>query len=437
MMEVVLRDYAALIARDASPVAFESLFRHAFIMERDPSLDDDMLWFVRSSTPSSSASQQSFNNNGSLNYNSSFGAAAATGSFAGSFASVGNSGSNGSNKASISSNNVFVRRHVAGGVGSGLDEDVDSAAIDWPRTLGLNIVVHWRYELVVAVVPQRRALPGKGMIVKEHVRHAVYAAPSKSLCRHDPKLAQYELDFPNIYFNVEDFETVFGGMSLPRMHGLAVMLEAVPGIPLFKGVLTFDQISSTFEKKAQGIRMGRTEFVPLVGPSKKGKAEMAVTVVEPVACSPSTPSPRDDTALQEGSTISNISSSASFATARSTTSSFLLTAMMRDPRPSIMCPQTGLFELSCGITYVSVDFMAMSMQLLQVVEDTYSPPPPFLYFPPYPLSDEDAAMLEPPTPASPPGGGANSPQAAPNNSDSKKSDPQLSVFDRLANVFRK
>ena len=322
MMESILHDYALLMRRQASPVAFESLFRHSFLLQTDgaPSeFSDDMLWFVRLDEPGPPVDPEK---KGPKSIMSSFSS---------------------SEKFPPIVENVFVRRRTPG---KPLDSDINPEQIDWAKTVGLNLIVHWRYDLVVAIVPQRKPVPGRGMIVHRHVRREVFASPSKTFFK--AKGHEVELDFPNIYFNVEDFEDAFGNQTLPKAHGLAVQVEAHPGLTIFKGVLTFDQISDTFARKASGLRLNRQEFVPLVGPGRKGRAEMAINVVA-----------QDPTSIKKD--IVNRTS---------------------DP-----------YQLQCAITFVSIDFASLCMALLQVTDDTYIPGPSWLYFPSLPLSDADQELL--------------------------------------------
>eukprot|EP00759_Apiculatamorpha_spiralis_P028646 PhF_6_TR31163/c0_g1_i1/m.45681 len=304
MMETILNDYAELMRRQASAVAFESLFRHVFVLQTNGTvMTDDMLWFVRLPPQDAKLAEMQ-------TAPKSVGASATL-------------------APSITDEVAFVRRHTRG---KPLDSDIVSEEIDWARTIGLNIVVHWKYELVLAMVPQRKPVPGKGMCVKHHIRREVFASPHRAHHNRTTRETDYKLDFPNIYFYVDDFEDAFSNFTLSKGNGLALAVDAGHGLVVFKGVLIFDQICDTFERKAGKLKLNHTEYVPLVGPGRKGKSEMSIGV-----------------SLHDGAT-----------------------------KPS---REKSNFSLLCKITFVSIDFVALSMALLSTVEDTYIPEPKWLYFP--------------------------------------------------------
>lgn len=162
----------------------------------------------------------------------------------------------------------------------------------WPETLALNLVVQWKFTLTVAVTRMLETSPGKSeMVAIRREVHRVYGQPTRTVFSSDKEGRGSEgdqLDYPNIYFNVENFDQdAFRDMQLCAGYNFAVLLTAGDGhtdsnATLFRGVLSYDTIMGRVLKKSKENGYvpteSRKEFIPLLGPERKGKAEIAVSV---------------------------------------------------------------------------------------------------------------------------------------------------------------
>lgn len=160
----------------------------------------------------------------------------------------------------------------------------------WPETLSLNLVTQWKFTLTVAVTRFCDVNGRTEMVAVRKEVHQVYGQPTKSVFTSD-KDGRGEsgdmLDYPNIYFNVENFDSgAFRDIQLSEGYNLAVLLTAGDttdsSTSLFRGVLSYDVIMARVLRKSNESQTIPTEenkeFIPLLGPERKGKAEIALSI---------------------------------------------------------------------------------------------------------------------------------------------------------------
>jgi hypothetical protein len=160
----------------------------------------------------------------------------------------------------------------------------------WPETLALNLVTQWKFTLTVAVTRFCDVNGRTEMVAVRKEVHQVFGQPTKTVFSSD-KDARGEsgdtLDYPNIYFNVENFDQgAFRDIQLSEGYNLAVLLTAGDttdsSTSLFRGVLSYDVIMGRVLRKSNESQTIPTEenkeFIPLLGPERKGKAEIALSI---------------------------------------------------------------------------------------------------------------------------------------------------------------
>lgn len=160
----------------------------------------------------------------------------------------------------------------------------------WPETLALNLVTQWKFTLTVAVTRFCDVNGRTEMVAVRREVHQVFGQPTKSVFSSD-KDGRGEsgdtVDYPNIYFNVENFDQgAFHDIQLSDGYNLAVLLTAGDttdsNTSLFRGVLSYDVIMGRVLKKSNESQTiptdDRKEFIPLLGPERKGKAEIALSI---------------------------------------------------------------------------------------------------------------------------------------------------------------
>ncbi|XP_078453210.1 uncharacterized protein KIAA0930 homolog isoform X2 [Lampetra fluviatilis] len=165
--------------------------------------------------------------------------------------------------------------------------------IDWEETVYLNLILQ-RFEYLVTCAVCTR--PDGGDI---HIHHKksqrVFASPSKH--RMDSKGEQSEMSYPNIFFMIDNFDEVFGDMTLEEGEMVCVELVASDKHSsfqrvIFQGSIRYEALRKVYDnrvsmaaKMAQKMSFGfykysSVEFVRMKGPQGKGHAEMAVSRVE-------------------------------------------------------------------------------------------------------------------------------------------------------------
>ncbi|XP_035673513.1 uncharacterized protein KIAA0930-like [Branchiostoma floridae] len=163
-------------------------------------------------------------------------------------------------------------------------------SIDWEETVYLNLILQqFEYQLTCAVCTKE----GKELTVHKRYSSRVYASPNKH--RMDRKDTESEVSYPNIFFMIDNFDEVFGDISVQEGEMVCVELLARYRQDSFKSVIflgsiryealkkVYDGRASVTSKMAQRMSLGlyhgkeRVEFVRMKGPQGKGYAEMAVS----------------------------------------------------------------------------------------------------------------------------------------------------------------
>ena len=225
--------------------------------------------------------------------------------------------------------------------------------IRWRETLALNIATQWVYTLSVSVV---RILKVNGVtqpVVIRDVTKRVYASPAKAMFQDKEQRAGDFIDYPNLYFNIDDFEDVFGGIQLCEGYAFAVLLTAGASsdsnATVFRGLLMYDAIMNRVIKgvQAKGVlpTADNKEFIPLLGPEKKGKAEIAVCISDADVYSFSDPAAQTKASTMAGSDTR--ASSGGGGILKSLTSVF----SSKSQAPTLSGGET----LQCFLTHVSVN----------------------------------------------------------------------------------
>lgn len=209
--------------------------------------DDDLLWYVKKID----------NPNGNVNYD------------------------DGEDTNCLSEENFFVVRKTDPNLPT-LDDP-----INWEETVYLNTIMHhFTYTLSIAICRRKQA-PGSKLEIVQRVNKKVYASPSKR--RMDSKAGETVFTYPLIYFAVDDFEESFKTLRIEENQQICVQLSAIDvktkkKCTLFQGGVLYNALHELFDwRKSSWSRIWKSEdleFLPLVGPRGKGKAQVAVGMVE-------------------------------------------------------------------------------------------------------------------------------------------------------------
>ena len=159
--------------------------------------------------------------------------------------------------------------------------------INWEETVYLNtIMLHFKYNLSIAVCRKKMTQNAKLEII-HRVNKRVYASPSKR--RMDSKAGETIFTYPQIYFAIDDFEECFKGLIIEKGQQICVQLSAFDPktkkkCTLFQGGVLYDALHELFDWKKSGWaklwKGEELEFLPLVGPRGKGKAQVAVGIAD-------------------------------------------------------------------------------------------------------------------------------------------------------------
>lgn len=248
-------------------------------------------------------------------------------------------------------------------------------AVRWPETLALNIVTQWHYTLTVAVIKVVKIDGHNHMVAVRRSVKRVYGTPTKAIFRHKEGRAEDTIDYPYIYFNVDDFEDTFGDIQLADGYGFAVLLTAGDSTDsnaaIFRGMLMYDvlmqRIIGKFKANKRVPTHEQREFIPLMGPRKEGRAEVAVCISEAdILASQNSQgmfSPEGPTSTSPSSPATLRGSTRNSNDAEKNNKSFLakktgglldkVTSAFSGPKP--ICEVVGDEILQCCLTFVSVD----------------------------------------------------------------------------------
>ena len=163
-------------------------------------------------------------------------------------------------------------------------------AVNWEETIYLNtIMLCFTYRLSVAVCRKKVSSSAK-LETLYRVNKKVYASPSKR--RMDSKAGETIYTYPLIYFSIDDFEDCFQGLRIERGQQMCVQLSAYDPrsdrkCVLFQGGVFYDALLELFDWRKSGWNRlwkkdPELEFLPLVGPRGKGKAQVAVGIAKPL-----------------------------------------------------------------------------------------------------------------------------------------------------------
>jgi len=159
-------------------------------------------------------------------------------------------------------------------------------AINWEETVYLNTIMHhFRYRLSIAICT--KGSQQAKLQILSRVNKKVYASPSKR--RMDSKSGETIFTYPLIYFAVDDFEESFKTLTIEQGQQICVQLSAFDTktnkkCTLFQGGVMYDALRELFDwRKNSWSRIWKSddlEFLPLIGPRGKGKAQVAVGIAE-------------------------------------------------------------------------------------------------------------------------------------------------------------
>eukprot|EP01063_Lacrimia_lanifica_P022562 TRINITY_DN30105_c0_g1_i1.p1 TRINITY_DN30105_c0_g1~~TRINITY_DN30105_c0_g1_i1.p1 ORF type:complete len:696 (+),score=202.84 TRINITY_DN30105_c0_g1_i1:46-2088(+) len=150
--------------------------------------------------------------------------------------------------------------------------------VDWERTLYLNIIVNWHFELTVAVVDNETQHP------LEWVTRRVYASPEQAVLRRDGDLKdiKYEKQYPNLYFNIEDWSDAFGDMRLSKGQHWAMEVSALASdkrrVHIVKGKLPYENVAKKFHVTAGAAKVGHSVKIPINTSEQDRCGEITVNV---------------------------------------------------------------------------------------------------------------------------------------------------------------
>lgn len=254
-------------------------------------------------------------------------------------------------------------------------EGYKGSGIRWRETLALNLATQWVYTLSVSVVRRLKVNGVRQPVIVRNVKRRVYASPFKAKFQSKEMRSDDTIDYPNLYFNVDDFEDCFGGIQLCEGYAYAVLLTAgeteSSDATVFRGVLNYevimDRVMKGVKEKGKLPTPEHKEFIPLLGPERKGKAEIAVCVNE-AELSFANPE------RQSASTPSNASPAAG---SPSSEKSGFFKSLQKVFSPKVQPTLTGHETLQCYLTHVSV----VASHVTSVLCSQAPPKTPWLYQP--------------------------------------------------------
>lgn len=194
-------------------------------------------------------------------------------------------------------------------------------AIEWEETTYLNFLSHLcQFKLCCGILEKevfdRRKPSAHRLVVKHQFSITTYAAPFRH--RMDKKSSKNVPTYPNIYFLVDDFESVWDKVYLQSNQEFCVELVAeidpkflnlfpnkkqkgskqrANQTTAFLGASSYTVIEEVFRKRQmtnngflsmtnlfnKKVEEERKEFINMTGPNKVGKAQVAVRLLNPQA----------------------------------------------------------------------------------------------------------------------------------------------------------
>eukprot|EP01059_Diplonema_ambulator_P021215 TRINITY_DN3525_c1_g3_i1.p1 TRINITY_DN3525_c1_g3~~TRINITY_DN3525_c1_g3_i1.p1 ORF type:complete len:514 (+),score=78.55 TRINITY_DN3525_c1_g3_i1:101-1543(+) len=147
--------------------------------------------------------------------------------------------------------------------------------VHWEKTFYLNLITNWKYTITVAIINQSTS------VASNWVTREIFASPQRVKDHLNGKELTYEDTYPDIYFNIEDFEAAFGDMRLCYGQAWAVEISAlspVGRVQIVKGKLSYQQIARKFQSQAGGNRVDHLEQIVVKGPGGEGTLVLSVSV---------------------------------------------------------------------------------------------------------------------------------------------------------------
>ncbi|XP_072034034.1 LOW QUALITY PROTEIN: uncharacterized protein KIAA0930 homolog [Amphiura filiformis] len=163
--------------------------------------------------------------------------------------------------------------------------------IDWEETVYLNLILQqYEYILTCAVCTKTR----DKMAIHKKDSVPVYASPSRR--RMDKKGVESEVSYPNLFFFIDNFDEVFGDVTVQEGQMLCVELVACEKqgpfrSVVFLGSVRYEALKTVYETRASTpaklvsrMSMGwfkapgsSSRIHSMKGPEGKGYAEVAVS----------------------------------------------------------------------------------------------------------------------------------------------------------------
>ncbi|KAJ9450806.1 hypothetical protein DIPPA_03940 [Diplonema papillatum] len=149
--------------------------------------------------------------------------------------------------------------------------------LNWKNTLYLNLITNWRFELVVATVSPTTGAP------QTWTKRRVFASPQRAVCgvKDQAKEVKYEDTFPEIYFNIEDWNEAFTTLRVCPKTVFTVELAALTGadgrVSVTKGRLAYNVLAKRFQYNAGGPRLNHVEHITVNG-EKGSVVDLAIQI---------------------------------------------------------------------------------------------------------------------------------------------------------------
>mmetsp|Transcript_18470 Transcript_18470/g.25892 ORF Transcript_18470/g.25892 Transcript_18470/m.25892 type:complete len:385 (-) Transcript_18470:15-1169(-) len=238
----------------------------------------------------------------------------------------------------------------------------DDATINWEETFFLNVILHhFDYTLEVSVrektVDPETQKPKLNAITKNTKK--VYPTPSKVTMTSRAKAESVEYTYPLLYFAIDDFTDAWKDITLTKGGDMICVELFATGnffskgftpirVRLFAGGLEYDTVKKNYSERTSSLWSSRSDqFFKLIGPNKKGHAEMAVSTQALQMDDGSAPqSPLSPTALMNS--FNKFGSALKRATWGPTTT-----------------PEHANPRLNCWVTYLNIKWDLIVKDILQ------------------------------------------------------------------------
>eukprot|EP00754_Rhynchopus_humris_P020712 Rhum_TRINITY_DN14711_c16_g1::Rhum_TRINITY_DN14711_c16_g1_i1::g.111684::m.111684 len=151
---------------------------------------------------------------------------------------------------------------------------VDHPDVEWEKTLYLNVIANWRFELTVAVVTADH-------VAMEWTTRRVYASPQKAVDDGRGNVT-YEDTYPDLYFNIEDYSDAFADMRLSYGQSWALEVSALSStgqrVQVVKGKLSYEKLLKKVQLAARGAQAGHEELIRVKAPRGEGWLQLTCSI---------------------------------------------------------------------------------------------------------------------------------------------------------------